>query len=128
LKEIGTLGSKPIYIPMNPNIYFGQNLGKLLTDPRKYRRLIGKLIYLIVTRLDITFDVGVLIDICSLYQLYYTAACRILRYLKGAISKRLYYHPSSQLDIVRYSAIDWAGNPIDHHSATGYCAFVGLDT
>jgi len=48
LKEAGALGSQPIDTPMNPNIRFDQNLRELLADPRMYRRLIGKLIYLTV--------------------------------------------------------------------------------
>jgi len=88
--------------------------------------LIGKLICLIVTRLDITFTVGVLSRYMqSLYQLHRTTACRILRYLKRAPGKGLYYHPSSQLDIVRYSDDDWVGGPINCCSTNGYCTFVG---
>ena len=45
---------------MDPNIYFDQNLIEPLADPEKYRRLINKLIYLIVSQPDITFVVGVL--------------------------------------------------------------------
>ena len=48
LKETCTLGSKPIDTPMDPNIHFDQNLGEPLNDLRKYRRLIGKLILLIL--------------------------------------------------------------------------------
>jgi len=55
LEETSTLGSKPIDSPMDPNIRFDQNLGEPLAGLGKYRRLIGKLIYLTVTRPDITF-------------------------------------------------------------------------
>ena len=45
---------------MDPNIRFHQNLGEPLDDLEKYRGLIGKLIFLTVTRRDIIFIVGVL--------------------------------------------------------------------
>jgi len=85
---------------MNPNIHFDQNLGESLADLEKYKRLIDKIIYLIVTRPDITFVVGVFSRYMqSLYQLHWTVACRILRYLKGALGKGLFYCPY-HLDIV----------------------------
>jgi len=46
-------------------------------------------------------------------------------YLKETLdNKRLYYCPSSHLDIVGYWDADWVGDPIDRHSTTGYCTFV----
>ena len=60
LLKKGTLGSKPIYTLINFSIRFDQNLGEPLVDPKKYRRLIVKLIYLTVTRPDIMFIVGML--------------------------------------------------------------------
>jgi len=56
----------------------------------------------------------------SLYQLHWTVDCRILRYLKEAPCKGLYYHPSSHLDIVGYFDVDWADDPIDRHFTTDY--------
>jgi len=93
--------SKATDTPMDPNIHFDQNVGKSLADPEKYRRLIGKLIYLTVTQLGTAFVVGVLNRyIESLHQLYLTVSCRILWYLKEAPSKQLYYCPSSNLDML----------------------------
>ena len=83
--------------------------------------MIGKLIFLIVTRSDITFVIGML----SRYmQLHWTVAYYILRYLKWALRKRLYYHHSSHLNIVRYSDANWVGDPIDHPSITDHITFI----
>jgi len=60
----------------------------------------------------------------SLHQFHWTVACRVLRHLKRALAKKLYYRPSSHLDIVRYSYTEWVGDPIDRHSITR-CTFVG---
>ena len=73
---------------MDANIHFDQNLGEPLADLEEYRRLIGELIYLTSTRPVITFAVSMLSRYMqSPYQLYCTAACNMLRYLKGASGK-----------------------------------------
>ena len=59
LKETGMLSSKSSETPMDPNIKFNKDDGELLHDPGRYRRLVGKFIYLTVTRPDITFAVGI---------------------------------------------------------------------
>jgi len=81
---------------------------------------------LTVTRPYITFVVSVLSQYTqSSYQFHWTAACCILLYLKEAPNKGLYYRPSSYLNTVRYSNVDWAGYPIDCRSTTAYCIFIG---
>ena len=71
LEETSTLGSKHIYTPMDHNIRFNQNLGEPLADLEKYKRMIGKLSYLTVTRPNITFIIGVLSRYMqSLYPLH----------------------------------------------------------
>jgi len=54
------LGCKPANSPMKGNVNLWFDDSHTLDDPGSYRRLIGKLIYLTVTRPDITFSVGVL--------------------------------------------------------------------
>ena len=48
LSEIGKLGVKPCSTHMTPNVQLTKE-GELFEDPKRYRRLVGKLNYLIVT-------------------------------------------------------------------------------
>jgi len=45
--------------PIDPNTKLLPNQGEPFSNPKKYRRLVGKLNYLNVTRLDISFEVSV---------------------------------------------------------------------
>ncbi|KAL0368234.1 UNVERIFIED_CONTAM: Retrovirus-related Pol polyprotein from transposon RE2 [Sesamum calycinum] len=60
LQEAGLLGTKPVDTPMDSNPNFWNDDGNYLEDKTKYRRLVGKLIYLTVTRPDISFVVGLI--------------------------------------------------------------------
>jgi len=44
---------------MNPNQKLMVDQGENFSDPKRYKRLIGKLIYLNITGLDISYVVGV---------------------------------------------------------------------
>ena len=59
LLEIGKLGVKPCSTPMAPNVHFIKER-KIFEDPERYRRLIGKLNYLTITRSDIAYLISVL--------------------------------------------------------------------
>ena len=59
LADIGMLDCKPVNTPMDPNVKLAPGQGKLLRDPRRYRRLVGKLKYLTITQPDISFPVSV---------------------------------------------------------------------
>jgi len=57
-------------------------------DPERYKRLIGKLIHLTVTKLDITSVVGVLSRFMHQpKKAYWSAALRILTYIKSCSGK-----------------------------------------
>ena len=59
LSKTGKLGTKPCSTPMTPNVQITKERD-LFEDPQRYRRLVGKLNYLTVTRSDITYLVSVL--------------------------------------------------------------------
>ena len=53
------LGSKPVNTPMDPNVQLKGVDDVDFADTRRYRSLVGKLIYLTMTCPDITFVVSV---------------------------------------------------------------------
>ena len=55
LSATGKLGAKPHSTPMASNVLLTKE-GKLFEDPERYRRLVGKLNYLIVTCPDIAYS------------------------------------------------------------------------
>ena len=54
------LDCKPIDTPMDPNVKFVPGQGEPLGDLGRYRRLVGKLNYLTITRPDIYFPISVI--------------------------------------------------------------------
>ena len=60
VEECGLLGAKPIEFPMETNHKLALATGKLLSDPTQYRRLVGRLIYLTLTRPELSYSVHIL--------------------------------------------------------------------
>ena len=56
---------------------------------------------------------------------HYAAVLRILRYLKGTLFHGLFYSAQSPLVLRAFSDADWAGDPTDRRSTTGYCFLLG---
>lgn len=53
MNETRILGSKPVDIPMGPNLNLAIDKGELLEYPGVYRKLVGKLNYLTMTHSNI---------------------------------------------------------------------------
>ncbi|CAA7394779.1 unnamed protein product [Spirodela intermedia] len=51
--------TRPITIPMNPNLKLSFDENDMLEDLRRYKRLVGKLKYLTITQLNISFATSV---------------------------------------------------------------------
>ena len=82
LQEAGLLGCRPLDTPIEANLQFGTTVSPS-TDKDRFQRLIGKLLYLSLTRLDIAFSVNVLNQhLTNPTEEHMAAAYRVLRYLK----------------------------------------------
>lgn len=56
---------------------------------------------------------------------HFAAVLRILRYVKGTLFHGLHFSTNSTLELMAYSDADWAGNPLNRRSTTGYYFFLG---
>ena len=78
-----------------------------------YQRLEGRLIYLIITRPNISYVVNLVIQFMhALRTDHFAAVHRILRYLKGSKARNP-IHVSRGCKVVAYTNVDWAGSLID---------------
>jgi len=84
------------------------------------------LIYLTATRPDVTFAVVVLSRfIHQPREVRWTAALRILAYIKSTPEKDLLYKKHEHVHIFGYSDSGYDSDKGDRKSTTCYCAFVG---
>ncbi|XP_058756931.1 secreted RxLR effector protein 161-like [Vicia villosa] len=112
--------SKSIDTPMptNGNLDKGEH-GKSV-NVKKYRGIIGSLLYLTASRPDIMFSVCM----CARYQSdpkesHLKAVKRILRYLHGTSKYGLWYSKVSDCSLVGYSDSDFASCKSDRKSTSG---------
>ncbi|XP_020672027.1 uncharacterized protein LOC110092025 [Dendrobium catenatum] len=95
------------------------------TDPLIYRKIIGSLQYLTITCPDIAFPTNLLCQAMHHpLNLHYYKLKRLLRYIKGTTAYGL---PITRgyLILRSYSDSDWASDPSDRKSTTGYCSYLG---
>ena len=93
LKDAGMTGAKPAPFPLPRGLQLSSYSGEVLFDPSSYRRLVGKLLYLSLTRPDISYSVQLLSQFLQQpRQPHYQEALHVLRYLKGTANKGLLFY------------------------------------
>ena len=105
------------------NLWFDDN--HILDDPERYRRLIRKLIYLTVTRSDITFVAGVLSRFMhQSREIYWLAVMRFYLTSKDVQENGWCIGNMNMYTFLDILIQGYAGDRGDKKSTTGYCTFV----
>lgn len=114
MKECNTVNT-----PMEVNIKLVKSENCIESLP--YRELIGSLNYLAVgTRPDISFCISYLSQFLSCYDYsHWTAAKRVLRYLKKTIDYKLIYE-CDESNVKGYTDSDWGNDIEDRKSFSGF--------
>ena len=78
------MGAKPVETAMDPSVKLCVDQGELLSSLDGYRRLVGKLNYLTITRPGISFAISVISQFMfAPRSTHMEATLRIVRYLKA---------------------------------------------
>ena len=127
LERFNMTNCKGIDTPVEKNINLSKEMSPKNSDEKEkmknipYSNAVGSLMYaMMCTRPDICYGVGLV----SRFQIYpgfehWKAVKRILRYLKSTADYVLVYQ-GKDLKLIGYSDADWAGDPDERKSTSGY--------
>ncbi|KAJ0838020.1 putative RNA-directed DNA polymerase [Helianthus annuus] len=129
LNDFGYLGCKPVSVPIKQNYLVTSKLERNQQDLKNitgFQKLIGKLIYLSLTRPDISYTVQFLRQFMHKpKEVHLNLALRLLRYLKKSPGKGLTFKKSVELNLYGFADSDWAKCLSTRKSVTGFCIFLG---
>ncbi|RVW82461.1 Retrovirus-related Pol polyprotein from transposon RE2 [Vitis vinifera] len=120
VSEAGLLGAKPCGFLIEQNHRLGLANRELLSNPESYRILVGRLIYLAVTRPDLAYSVHILSQFMQEPRIeHWEAALRVVRYLKGTPGQGILLRADSDLSLQGWCDSDWAACPVTRRSLSG---------
>lgn len=131
LSEFGMLACKPENTPLGGQLSWMVSKGNCKSDKplvgiNNYQKLVGKLIYLTLTRPDISYAVHCLSQFMHApLESHLKLAFKVLRYLKGSPGTGISFNPSESLCLKAFADSDWAKCRMTRRSVTGYTVFLG---
>ena len=112
--------------PMITNLKKMTTSNSELVDPMLYRQLIGSLMSLVNTKLDICFAMNTLSQfMVEPRQEHWVTTKHVLKYLRGTMEYILRYLEDGEVKLQGYSDLDWIGNAVDKKSTSRCCFSLG---
>ena len=126
LSRTSMVGAKDVSTPLSTGISLKLDDGTAFVNSGDFRRVLGSLQYLSLTRPDISFVVNKLSQFMHRpTTTHWTTVKRLLRYLKQTIFHGIHIQKATAWHLTTYSDVDWAGNFDDHTSTSAYISFLG---
>lgn len=126
LSETGLTNAKPSNVPIVQHHKLSLSTSPEIQDASQYRRLVGKLIYLTITRPEISYAVHILSQfLANPKEDHWHAALKLVKYLKKAPGQGIFFSASSSLTLTAYCDSDWAACPLTRKSISGFCISLG---
>jgi hypothetical protein len=120
------LECKSMNTPMEVKLKLLVDTSLELIDATLYRQIIGSLMYLTNTRLEICFVVNTLSQfLVEPRHVHLVVAKHVMRYHKGTIDCGLNYDGDHDFTLSGYTDADWVGSVSDRKSTSGCCFSLG---
>ncbi|XP_073525905.1 uncharacterized protein [Phyllobates terribilis] len=118
--------SKPIHTSVSTCTKLDADINDPKENETLYRGMVGSLMYLTTSRLDIVF----VVSLCARFQSdpresHVAIIKRILRYLKETDNICLWYPKNCDFTLVGYTYSDYVGYLVDRKSTSGMTQFLG---
>lgn len=126
LDRVKMLEAKPVSTPLEPHTHLTLHASDSLTNPTKYRTLVGSLQCLGLTCPNVAFAVNRLSRFMHKPTSHHWQTLkRALRYLKGTLDYGLTLYRDSPLQLHAFPDADWAGDRDDFISTRAYIVYLG---
>ena len=128
LEETRMQDCNMVHVPMDPSLNFSKACDEKRVDEKEYRRNVGCLRYLLHTRPDLSYSVGVMSRYMAEPRTSHEAAMKqILRYLQGTRTRGLTFKRGNNSKLSGYSDASHNVDNDDGRSTTGHI-FYFLDS
>ena len=126
MATIGLQGATSVDTPMKLNVKLRKEEGDLLANPSLYRKLVGSLVYLTITRSGVSFAIQQVSQFLQTPRhLHLATVRRIIRYVQGTSTRSLFFPTCNSTHLAANSDADWAGCEDTCRSITSWCVFLG---
>jgi hypothetical protein len=117
----------PSNFPMEPRNKLNIDKGGKLVDATEYRKMIGCLMYLLHTRHDLSYSVGLASRFMDKQTVMHAGEVKqTMRYLKGTTEFGLIYVPGGGLGVlVGYTNSDHGADQVERTSTGGMVVYLG---
>ncbi|GJU56632.1 retrovirus-related pol polyprotein from transposon RE1 [Tanacetum coccineum] len=125
LHDAGLTEAKPVNSLLPPKLKLSLDKGSSMPAPDKYRRLVGRLLYLTI---NISYAIQHLSRfVSSPKDSHMQAAIHLLKYLKGTVSKGLFYPIQPLLKTKKQATVSRSSTEVEYRSmATTTCELIWL--
>lgn len=108
LEDTDSMACKPVTLPMDPKARLCSFQGELLDDASMYRRLVGRLLYLTISRPGITFAVHKLSKfVLQSRKPHLNDIHHLLQYVKATPGQSLLFSAHSSFQLRAFADADW---------------------
>ncbi|KAL9293162.1 putative RNA-directed DNA polymerase [Arabidopsis thaliana] len=121
ISETGHMGVKPTTFPLEQNHKLSLAKDGSFSDPTRYRRLVGRLIYLGNTRPELSYVIHILSQFMNDPQnAHWNAALCVVRYDKNSPGQDILLRANTPLTLTAWCDSDHGACPITSRSLTGW--------
>ncbi|XP_019104888.1 uncharacterized mitochondrial protein AtMg00810-like [Beta vulgaris subsp. vulgaris] len=126
LKEYKLVNRRPLKLPMDSDLKLTSNIGEPMSLSHIKIKLIGKLIYLTITRPNIAYIVHVLSQFMHQpTSVHFQTGIRVITYLVGSKQQGTLLTSKTNATLSAFYDSDWAGCPVTRRSSSNFCVLLG---